>query len=56
MPDGSRGSLLARSLVGRDDELGALQDAWRTGGATWVVTAAAGVGKSRLVRELGSWA
>ena len=56
MPDGSRGSLLARSLVGRDAELGALQDAWRTGGATWVVTAAAGVGKSRLVRELGSWA
>ena len=56
MPDGSRGSLLARSLVGRDVELGALQDAWRTGGSTWVVTAAAGVGKSRLARELASWA
>ena len=39
MPDGS-GTLLARTLVGRDAELGALQDAWRDGGAAQVVTAA----------------
>jgi len=56
MPDGSGGTLLARSLVGRDAELRALQDAWRDGSAARIVTAPAGVGKSRLVRELGSWA
>jgi predicted ATPase len=49
------GTLLARSFVGRDAELGALQAAWRDGGAARIVTAAAGVGKSRLVRELASW-
>ncbi len=55
MPDGSRGTLLARTLVGRDAQLGELRDGWRIGGAQ-VVSAAAGVGKSRLVRELASWA
>ena len=37
-------------------ELGALQDAWRTAGTVRVVRGAAGIGKSRLVRELGVWA
>jgi hypothetical protein len=32
MPNGSGGTLLARSLVGRAAELRALQDAWRAGG------------------------
>ena len=41
MPDGS-GTLLARTLVGRDAELAALQEAWRDGGAARVVTAPAG--------------
>ena len=56
MSEGSGGTMLARSLVGRDRELRSLQAAWRDGGTAWVVSAAAGVGKSRLVRELGSWA
>ena len=33
MPDGSRGTLLARTLVGRDAQLGELRDGWRIGGA-----------------------
>ena len=56
MPRSGPVSSLSRAFVGRDDELSALQDAWRQGGATRVVSSAAGVGKSRLVRELGSWA
>ncbi|MET0902791.1 MAG: AAA family ATPase, partial [Acidimicrobiales bacterium] len=55
MSDGN-GTLLARTLVGRDAPLAALQAAWREGGTAQVVSAAAGVGKSRLVRELASWA
>ncbi len=47
---------LSRAFVGRDDELAALQDAWRTAGSTVVVRGAAGLGKTRLVRELASWA
>jgi DNA-binding CsgD family transcriptional regulator len=49
-------TLLARSLIGRDGELAALQQAWREGGVARIVTADAGVGKSRLVRELATWA
>ena len=56
MPDGSGGTLLARSLVGRDAEFVALQSAWQDGGSARIVSSAAGVGKSRLVRELASWA
>ena len=56
MPEGSRGTLLARALVGREAELRALQEAWQEGGAALVVTALPGVGKTRLVRELSSWA
>src|SRR5436190_19894955 len=43
-------------VVGRDAELAALQDAWRAAGTVRVVRGAAGIGKSRLVRELGAWA
>lgn len=49
-------TLLSRALVGRGAELTALQDAWREGSTARVVSSAAGVGKSRLVRELSSWA
>ena len=57
MPDGSR-----RNLAGAVPSSGVTrssarsEDAWRDGGAAQVVSAAAGVGKSRLVRELASWA
>lgn len=46
---------VARNLVGRERELAMLQEAWRTGGAV-IVRGPAGVGKSRLVRELVTWA
>ena len=39
-------------MVGRERELGLLQEAWRAGGQTLVVRGPAGIGKSRLVREL----
>ena len=55
MSDHRTAGVLARTLVGRDAELGALQAAWQVGGATRFVTAPAGVGKSRLVRELDAW-
>ena len=48
--------LLARELVGRDGEIDRLREAWRAGGAVRVVRGPAGVGKSRLVRELSAWA
>ena len=51
----SMGGSLGRPLVGREREIDALQAAWRQGGAV-VVRGPAGVGKSRLVRELTSWA
>jgi DNA-binding CsgD family transcriptional regulator/tetratricopeptide (TPR) repeat protein len=56
VPDAVGRSLLARDLVGRDAELHALRRAWSEGGTTYVVTSPAGVGKSRLVRELAAWA
>lgn len=56
MRDDGAGTLLARTLVGRDTDLLALQDAWRRGGTTRVVAGPAGIGKTRLVRELTSWA
>ena len=56
MPHTGPVTLLSRAFVGRDAELTALQEAWRQGGAARVVSSAAGVGKSRLVRELASWA
>jgi DNA-binding CsgD family transcriptional regulator/tetratricopeptide (TPR) repeat protein len=42
-------------MVGRDRELAQLQQAWRTGGQMLVVRGRAGIGKSRLVRELADW-
>ena len=47
----SVGGPLGQALVGRERELAELVDAWAAGGAI-VVRGAAGVGKSRLVREL----
>jgi hypothetical protein len=46
----------AVALVGRRRELTALQGAWHDGGAVYVVRGPAGIGKSRLARELGAWA
>lgn len=41
------------AFVGRDEELAELRRASRSGGVAVVVTGPAGIGKSRLVRELG---
>jgi DNA-binding CsgD family transcriptional regulator len=43
-------------MVGRDRELGALQEAWGIAGQMVVVRGAAGIGKSRLMREFAAWA
>jgi DNA-binding CsgD family transcriptional regulator/tetratricopeptide (TPR) repeat protein len=48
--------MLCPVMVGRDRELAQLQRAWRTGGQMLVVRGRAGIGKSRLVRELADWA
>ena len=56
MPEPVGGTLLARTLVGRGAELSALQRAWEDGGQARLLTAPAGVGKTRLARELASWA
>ena len=57
MPDGSRGTLLARTLVGRGRRArrapGRVASRRRGAGRD---RAPPGVGKSRLVRELASWA
>ena len=42
-------------MVGRDRELAQLQRAWRAGGQMLVVRGRAGIGKSRLIRELADW-
>jgi DNA-binding CsgD family transcriptional regulator/tetratricopeptide (TPR) repeat protein len=55
MPHSGRLTLLSQAFVGRDEEFASLQEAWRQGGSARVVSSAAGIGKSRLVRELGSW-
>ncbi|MDX6233066.1 MAG: hypothetical protein QOH68_2066 [Nocardioidaceae bacterium] len=52
----SSATLVSRALVGRERELASLQEAWRQGGTARVVSSAAGVGKSRLLRELSSLA
>jgi DNA-binding CsgD family transcriptional regulator/tetratricopeptide (TPR) repeat protein len=48
--------MLCPVMVGRDGELAQLQRAWRAGGQMLVVRGRAGIGKSRLVRELADWA
>ena len=48
-------STLCPVMVGRDRELAQLQRAWRAGGQLLVVRGRAGIGKSRLVRELAGW-
>ncbi len=49
-------SVLCPVMVGRDRELAQLQQAWRAGGQMLVVRGRAGIGKSRLIRELADWA
>lgn len=39
-------------LVGRDEELLRLEQGWRQAGSLWLIEGPAGIGKSRLVREL----
>jgi DNA-binding CsgD family transcriptional regulator/tetratricopeptide (TPR) repeat protein len=48
--------MLCPVMVGRDRELARLQRVWRAGGQVLVVRGRAGIGKSRLVRELAEWA
>ncbi len=43
-------------MVGRDRELEALRGAASSGGSATIVEGPAGIGKSRLVRELAAWA
>ncbi len=43
-------------MVGRELELSELQRAWRVGGGMLVIRGSAGIGKSRLTRELTNWA
>jgi DNA-binding CsgD family transcriptional regulator/tetratricopeptide (TPR) repeat protein len=43
-------------MVGRDEQLAQLQGAWRAAGQMLLVRGAAGIGKSRLVREFADWA
>jgi len=42
-------------MVGRDAELAALRHAWHQPGRLVVVSGGAGIGKSRLSREFGTW-
>lgn len=53
---GAESARAAPVLVGRGAELGSLRAAWDDGGAVVVVRGAAGIGKSRLARELTAWA
>jgi DNA-binding CsgD family transcriptional regulator/tetratricopeptide (TPR) repeat protein len=48
------GSVLCPAMIGRDGELATLQAAWRSAGRILLVRGSAGIGKSRLVRELAS--
>src|SRR5215470_11715951 len=48
-------STLSPVMVGRDLEFAQLQRAWRAGGQLLVVRGRAGIGKSRLARELAGW-
>ncbi len=47
--------MLCPVMVGRDREFAQLQQAWRAGGQMLVVRGRAGIGKSRLIRELADW-
>jgi len=48
--------VLCPVLVGRERELSDLQRAWQPVGRMLLVRGSAGIGKSRLVRELATWA
>ena len=50
------GGVLCPVLVGREDELAELQRAWEMAGQMIVVRGSAGIGKSRVARELATWA
>lgn len=45
--------VLGPSMVGRGEELAGMERVWRAGGQMVLVRGAAGIGKSRLVREVG---
>ena len=45
----------AQQLIGRGTELDGLHRSWRAGGQVTFVRGPAGVGKSRLLRELAAW-
>ncbi len=47
--------MLCPVMVGRERELAQLQQAWQAGGQMLVVRGRAGIGKSRLIRELADW-
>ena len=46
--------VLCPVMVGRDQELEALERSWRSAGQLVAIHGAAGIGKSRLVREFAS--
>jgi len=50
------GSTLCPVMVGRDEQLEELQQAWRAAGQMVLVRGSAGIGKSRLVQEFAEWA
>jgi DNA-binding CsgD family transcriptional regulator/tetratricopeptide (TPR) repeat protein len=53
-PRSGTGAVSCPVIVGRDLELAALEAAWRSAGQILVIRGAAGIGKSRLVREFAS--
>ena len=53
-PRSGTGAVLCPVMVGRDLELAALEAGWRSAGQMLVIRGAAGIGKSRLVREFAS--
>jgi DNA-binding CsgD family transcriptional regulator len=50
-----RGRYLSPVMIGRDAEFSSLQTGWQAAGVLMAVRGSAGIGKSRLVRELGAW-
>lgn len=52
----SAGSRLCPVMVGRDEQLLVLEQAWRAAGQMVLVRGSAGIGKSRLVHEFADWA
>jgi predicted ATPase len=55
-PRSEASGVLCPIMVGRDEHLAKLQRAWWVAGQMVLVRGAAGIGKSRLVREFADWA